>query len=116
LPSIATTSGPPTQALKHALNSSGSSTLITSPSVWWLGMPYRYGSKRHRKPQVLLAPELDCNEIVRSRQRRAQQQKDLRQRIQHLRHLPRILQRGKMIQQSLAQLLLHGSPPAREAT
>jgi hypothetical protein len=59
--------------------------------------------------QVLAAPEPGFDEILRPRQRRAQdQQHDLRQRIDHLPGLARVLERREMFNQGpLRRLACH---------
>ena len=68
--------------------------------------------KAPQKLEVLFAPQLGLNKVVRPRKRRAQQkQYDLGKRIENLRLLARILQGRKMIDQRRRCWLFHQAPP-----
>jgi hypothetical protein len=78
------------------------------------------GREAAQEGQVLVAPEPDRDDVVRSRQRRAEQEKeDLGQRVEHLGDLARVLQRGELVEQTRAGGLAHGClrswerPPTR---
>src|SRR4051794_38474600 len=86
-----------TQATKQVSKSAGSSALMTSLRVSWEGRPSLKGRNRRRKAKFFTpqshAPEPGLDEILRSRQRRAEhEQHDLRQRIDHLPGLARVLE------------------------
>src|SRR3954452_9942088 len=121
LPSTATRSGsasrrPSTQRVKQPLNSSGSSAATTSPSVSWLGAPWRegkdagpVGQEAAQEGQVLAAPERDLDEVVRAGQRPAEQEEDdPGQGVEHLGLLPRVLEGREVVEQRAAGGSVHG--------
>src|SRR3954454_13670908 len=117
LPSMAMRSGsasrrPSTQLTKQALNSPGSSAASTSPSVSWLGTPCLQGRKRRRKARCSSPQSAIPTTSSAPRQGGAQQQEeDLRQRVEHLGLLPRVLERREVVEQERAIGLGHGRPP-----
>jgi hypothetical protein len=67
------------------------------------------GQEAAQERQVLLAPHLDLDEVVRPRQGSAQQeQQDLRQAVEHLGRLARVLQDGEVVEQGGAGGPVHG--------
>src|SRR4051812_44690175 len=116
LPSMAMRSGsasrrPSPQLTKQALNSPGSSgdhlaqRVVARP-------PVLAGQEATEEGEVLVAPERDLDDVIGPRQGGAQQQEeDLRQRVEHLGLLPRVLERREVVEQERAIGLGHGRPP-----
>src|SRR3954447_25302052 len=117
LPSMATRSGsvarrPSTQVTKQVLKSAGSSALMTSLRVSWEGRPSLNGKNRRRKSRFFTPPEPDFDEVLRARQRCAEhKQHDLRQRIDDLPDLARVLEGREVFDQGpLCRFARHGQP------
>src|SRR4051794_18348979 len=74
--------------------------------------PVLAGQEATEEGEVLVAPERDLDDVIGPRQGGAQQQEqDLRQRVEHLGPLPRVLERREVVEQGRAIGLGHGRPP-----
>src|SRR3954470_11914253 len=74
--------------------------------------PVLAGQEATEEGEVLVAPERDLDDVIGPRQGGAQQQEeDLRQRVEHLGLLPRVLERREVVEQERAIGLGHGRPP-----